>query len=56
MNSKVKFERFLVLINNSHKLKKEELFSIVGKVYTSTKKMLTSGKQGVTNYNIILCN
>ncbi len=47
MNSKIKFERFLLIINNSHKLTKEELFSLLGKIYTSIRKVLTSGKAGV---------
>jgi len=47
MNSKVKFERFMFIINNSSKMPKEELMSLVGKMYASIKKVLTSGKAGV---------
>jgi hypothetical protein len=51
MNSKVKFERFLLIINNNSKMKKEELNSLVLKIYASVKKILTSGKQGVKIFN-----
>lgn len=47
MNSKVKFERFILIINNSSKMKKEELNALIVKIYGSVKKILTSGKQGV---------
>lgn len=47
MNSKVKFERFMIIINNSHKMKKDELTSVIQKLYASVKKVLTTGKQGV---------
>jgi hypothetical protein len=47
MNSKVKFERFILIINNSSKMKKEELSALIVKIYGSVRKLLTSGKQGV---------
>jgi hypothetical protein len=47
MNSKVKYERFMIIMNNSQKLKKVELTNIVSKIYTSLRKILTAGKQGV---------
>lgn len=52
MNSKVKFERFILIINNSSKMKKEELNALIVKIYGSVKKILTSGKQGVNFKNI----
>lgn len=47
MNSKVKFERFMLIINNSTKMPKEELMNLITKLYASVKKVLTSGKAGV---------
>jgi hypothetical protein len=47
INSKVKFERFMFIINNSSKMSKDELMSLTGKIYFSIKKVLTSGKAGV---------
>ena len=46
-NSKVKFERFIIFVVNQHKLSSEEIYNLVNKLYTSTRKVLTSGKQGV---------
>jgi hypothetical protein len=47
MNSKIKFERFILIINNSQKLRSEEISSLVIKIYASIRKILTSGKAGV---------
>lgn len=47
MNSKVKFERFFLIINNDSKMNKHELQEIIGKLYTSLRKILSTGKQGV---------
>jgi hypothetical protein len=47
MNSKVKFERFMLIINNSSKIPGEELQNLIGKIYSSIRKVLTSGKAGV---------
>ena len=47
MNSKVKFERFMLIINNSSKMGVEELQNLVGKIYQSVRKILTAGKAGV---------
>ena len=45
--SKVKFERFILFINNNqHKLSKDTLVDIVNKIYVSLRKALTSGKAG----------
>lgn len=49
MNSKVKFERFMFMINNSSKMPKDELMGLISKLYASVKKTLTSGKAGVNN-------
>jgi hypothetical protein len=56
MNSKVKFERFILIINNSSKMKKEELNALMVKIYGSVKKILTSGKQGVNFKNYLSKN
>jgi hypothetical protein len=53
MNSKVKFERFMLIINNSGKMKKEELSALIAKIYASVRKLLTSGKQGVSRILLI---
>jgi hypothetical protein len=47
MNSKIKFERFILIINNSQKLTSEELSNLMIKIYASVRKVLTSGKAGV---------
>jgi len=47
LNSKVKFERFMLIINNSSKMPKEELLNLIAKIYGLVKKALTSGKAGV---------
>ena len=47
VNSKVKFERFMVFIMNHNKMSSDEINSVVSKLYSSTRKILTSGKQGV---------
>lgn len=47
MNSKVKFERFMIIINNHSKLSKSDLSQLTQKLYLSVRKVLTSGKQGV---------
>ena len=45
--SKVKFERFILFINNNqHKLSKDMLVDIINKMYASLRKALTSGKAG----------
>ncbi len=46
MNSKVKFERFMILINNQNKMDKTTLIDIVNKIYASLRKVLTAGKAG----------
>jgi hypothetical protein len=46
MNSKVKFERFLLIINNA-KMSKHELSELICKLYGSIRKVMTAGKQGV---------
>lgn len=51
MNSKVKFERFMLIINNSSKIPGEELQNLIGKIYASIRKILTSGKAGVDYIN-----
>lgn len=48
MNSKVKFERFMLIINNSSKMPKEDIMNLIAKLYASVKKILTSGKAGVS--------
>ncbi len=47
MNSKVKYERFMLILNNSQKISSQELTEIISKIYTSIRKVLTSGKHGV---------
>ena len=47
MNSKIKFERFFLIVNNSHKMTKNELYNLIIKIHSSLRKVLTSGKQGV---------
>ena len=51
-NSKVKYERFFLILNNSIKMKKDELFTLYGKIYASIRKVLTAGKQGVNYTNL----
>lgn len=47
-NSKVKYERFMLIINNNTiKLRRDELYNLFTKIYTSIRKVLTAGKQGV---------
>ena len=46
MNSKVKFEKWLLFLRNSSRMKYEELFEAVQKLFLSTKKFLTAGKSG----------
>ena len=46
MNSKVKFERWILFINNSKKISYNELKEIFNKIYQSLRKFLTSGKAG----------
>ena len=46
MNSKVKFERWILFINNSKKIPYNELKDIFTKIYQSLRKFLTSGKSG----------
>lgn len=47
MNSKCKFERFMIIINNSSKMAKEDLQNLISKIYASIRKILTAGKAGV---------
>ena len=47
INSKVKFEKFMLIINNSSKMSKDDLMNIISKIYSSIRKVLTSGKSGV---------
>ena len=46
MNSKVKFERWILFINNSKKIPYNELKEIFSKIYQALKKFLTAGKAG----------
>jgi len=46
MNSKVKFERWILFINNSKKIPFSELKEIISKIYSALKKFLTAGKAG----------
>ncbi|MCQ2819883.1 MAG: hypothetical protein MJ252_21675 [archaeon] len=46
MNSKVKFERFMVIIDNKNNLDQNTLIDIVNKFYASLRKVLTAGKAG----------
>ena len=46
MNSKVKFERWILFINNSQKKPYSELKDIFSKIYAALKKFLTAGKAG----------
>jgi hypothetical protein len=54
MNSKIKYERFMLILNNQNKLKKSELSEIISKIYISIRKLLTAGKQGVNTYKYSL--
>jgi enolase len=54
MNSKVKFEKFMLIINNSSKMPGEELENLVVKIYASIRKILTAGKAGVFYIKILL--
>jgi enolase len=44
--SKVKFEKFFLIINNSAKFKEDDLNALIVKIYASIRKVLTTGKQG----------
>ena len=46
MNSKIKFERWILFINNSKKIPYNELKDIFSKIYQALKKFLTAGKAG----------
>ena len=46
VNSKVKFERWILFFNNSKKLPYNELKDIFGKIYLAIRKFLTAGKAG----------
>ena len=46
MNSKVKFERWILFFNNSKKMPYNELKDVFGKIYLAIKKFLTAGKAG----------
>ena len=46
MNSKVKFERWILFFNNSKKLSYNELKDVFSKIYLSLRKFLTAGKAG----------
>ena len=46
MNSKVKFENWILFVNNSKKLSSTELKELFSKIYNSLKKVLTAGKAG----------
>jgi hypothetical protein len=37
----------MLIINNDSKMNKHELTELVSKLYSSLKKVMTSGKQGV---------
>jgi enolase len=47
VGSKVKFERFMLIINNSIKMKEDDLNNLIAKIYASVKKVLSAGKKGV---------
>ena len=46
MNSKVKFEHFILFINNQTKMEPEAIYDLINKIYTAIRKFLTQGKQG----------
>lgn len=46
MNSKVKFEHFILFINNQTKMEPEAIYDLINKIYTTIRKFLTQGKQG----------
>lgn len=46
MNSKVKFERFILFVDNSTKVESEELKGIFSRIYLAIRKVLTAGKLG----------
>ena len=46
MNSKVKFERWILFFNNSKKLSYNELKDVFSKIYLALRKFLTAGKAG----------
>lgn len=46
MNSKVKFERFMLIINNEKKMDEPTLIDLINKIYASLRKVLTAGKAG----------
>ena len=46
MNSKTKFENWIIFIDNSSKLKAENLKDLISKIYQAIRKFLTAGKAG----------
>ena len=46
MNSKVKFERFILFVDNSSKIDSEEIKEIFSRIYQAIRKFLTAGKLG----------
>ena len=46
MNSKVKFEHFILIINNQTKMEPEFLYTLINKIYAAIRKFLTQGKAG----------
>ena len=46
MNSKVKFEKWILFISNVNKLSSNDLKDLFSKIYNSLKKVLTAGKAG----------
>lgn len=46
MNSKVKFEHFILIINNQTKMEPDILYSLINKIYAAIRKFLTQGKAG----------
>jgi hypothetical protein len=46
MNSKVKFERFILFISNANKLSKENMKNLLNRTYQAIRKFLTAGKLG----------
>ena len=46
MNSKIKFERFILFVDNQKKLEPKVLYDLFNKVYENIHKTLTAGKQG----------
>ena len=46
MNSKIKFERFILFVNNQKRLEPKILYDLFNKIYENIHKTLTAGKAG----------